>query len=391
MPRRSTGYLQRDEFSNQIEADQDAIADAIFDRILQALSVEHPEALLALRLRKAADAYCDYSIQAVKLGARSKSGVPVALLDASRVAADLDTSAASLVSAWSAAATIVTGALIDASNRVAPPHQSMLTEVLRAHAMASEHLIHATVQEFERCNVVADYGRGPQQVVRLKRLLAGEFVDVSDLPYRFENFHLGVILSGTRSRKDLAALSSGIDAQLLLASPEETMSWAWFGARNERCLRELSAERVQSAGGFAAVGEVGHGLPGWRLTHRQALAAFPIAIRSSKNPVYYRNNELFVAMLRDRVLAQSLFQRYLEPLLRQAAPGQILIETLSSYFESEHNTSTTAETMGVTTRTITKRLRAAEVLMEQAIDPIAAEFMAVMKMAKIEPFCAKSQ
>lgn len=78
-----------------------------------------------------------------------------------------------------------------------------------------------------------------------------------------------------------------------------------------------------------AVGEPAQGLSGWRLSHGQAKAALPIAIRGPKGLVRYADVALVSSILQDDLLNASLRK-------------QIARETLRAYFDADRNVSAAA-------------------------------------------------
>ena len=108
------------------------------------------------------------------------------------------------------------------------------------------------------------------------------------------------------------------------------------------------------------VGEPAEGLAGWRLSHRQAKAALPIAERARRAGRPLRGRRPLASVLRDDLVAASLRQLYLEPLEATRDGGSVARETLRAYFAAERNVSSTAAALGVDRRTVTNRIRAIE-------------------------------
>jgi len=120
--------------------------------------------------------------------------------------------------------------------------------------------------------------------------------------------------------------------------------------------------------GTIALGEPGEGLPGWRLSHRQALAALPVACREDRRIVRYAEVALLAAVCHDDLLATSLRRLYLEPL--EAAPdrGAAVRATLRAYFEADRNISSAAAILEVNRHTVASRLRAFETITGCSVD-----------------------
>ncbi len=128
------------------------------------------------------------------------------------------------------------------------------------------------------------------------------------------------------------------------------------------------------------LGEPGQGLAGWRLSHRQAKAALPIAERRGEAVVRYADVALLASILGDDLAATSLRQLYLEPLERGRDRGKAARETLRAYFASERNISSTAAVLGVDRRTVTNRLRAVEGLFGRPLNEFATEIETALQL-----------
>jgi DNA-binding PucR family transcriptional regulator len=131
---------------------------------------------------------------------------------------------------------------------------------------------------------------------------------------------------------------------------------------------------------IVTVGEPGEGLSGWRLSHRQAKAALPIAERRGEAVLHYADVVLLTSILRDDLVATSLHQLYLEPLETTPDGGKAARETLRAYFAAERNISSTAAALGVDRRTVTNRLRAIEELFGRPLKDIAAELETALRL-----------
>jgi DNA-binding PucR family transcriptional regulator len=114
-------------------------------------------------------------------------------------------------------------------------------------------------------------------------------------------------------------------------------------------------------------------MEGWRLTHRQARAALPIARQSQEPAVRYGDVALIASVLQDELLVRSLRQLYLEPLAEERDGGEVLRKTLRAYFEAERNVSSAAAALGVTRKTVTNRLGVVEECLDRPLGSCSAE------------------
>ena len=167
---------------------------------------------------------------------------------------------------------------------------------------------------------------------------------------------------------------------------EPDLAWAWLGGA-----QPLSSRRASEAlagrwpeGALLALGEPGEGPDGWRLTHRQARAAFGVAQRKTEGPVRYADVALLVSVLQDDLLATSLRSLYLEPLAVGRDGGARLRETLRAYFAAGRNVSSAAAALGVTRRTVTNRLHAVEELLGCPFSAVGVQLDLALDLEELE-------
>jgi DNA-binding PucR family transcriptional regulator len=188
---------------------------------------------------------------------------------------------------------------------------------------------------------------------------------------------------GEGAPEAMRVLAGRLDRRLLAVCREEESIWAcWLGGRRPleaeqalQALGEISLDRV-----FVTVGESGEGLSGWRLSHRQAKAALPIAERRGQAILRYADVALLASILRDDLVATSLHQLYLEPLERARDGGKVGRETLRAYFAAERNISSTAAVLGVDRRTVANRIRAIEDLFGRPLKDFATELETALQL-----------
>jgi DNA-binding PucR family transcriptional regulator len=132
-----------------------------------------------------------------------------------------------------------------------------------------------------------------------------------------------------------------------------------------------------------AIGEPGESLSGWRLTHQQARAALPIALRSPEGLVRYADVALLASTLQDDLLSTSLRQLYLVPLEQERDGGETLRETLRAYFAAERNVSSAAAALGVSRQAVNSRLRTIEEKLGRPLGGCAAELETALSMEQV--------
>jgi PucR-like helix-turn-helix protein/diguanylate cyclase with GGDEF domain len=313
-------------------------------------------------LKAALAAAVEYRLAVLELGERRAPAVPEVLLAQARLDARDGVPLDTVLRRYFAGNSHFGDFLVEEAERAEVPG-STLRELLREQATLGDRLLAAVSAEHAR-----EAGNRPSSAAErkrevVKRLLAGELVDHSELGYDLDGHHLAVMAKGEGAEQLLLELASRLDRRLLAVQREEEAKWAgWLGGRSRldpaEAMRALAA--VSPPGAFVTVGEAGEGLAGWRFSHLQAKAALAIAERRREPVLRYADVAVVASILRDDLAATSLRQLYLEPLAQTRDNGRVARETLRAYFAAERNISSTAAALGVDRRTVRNRLRAIE-------------------------------
>jgi PucR-like helix-turn-helix protein/diguanylate cyclase with GGDEF domain len=220
---------------------------------------------------------------------------------------------------------------------------------------------------------------------QIKRLLAGKVIDTSGIRYGFDDWHLGVVATGSDAIAAIRGLAAALDRRLLLVRPDARTVWAWLGGRARLSSREALrlAELAHPEDACLAFGEPARSIDGWRRTHGQAKAAFPIAQRESPGVVRYTDVALLATAIRDEVLAGSLEELYLAPLASERDGGETLRQTLYAYFAAGRNVSSAAATLEVTRQTVNGRLRAVEERVGRPLADCAPELETALRLREL--------
>lgn len=262
-------------------------------------------------------------------------------------------------------------------------HRGELTTLRGSQVALLHRLISALSDEHARGD--RDCPGSPQTALtqRVRRLIAGELVDTSDIPYDFEAHHVGVLTKGPEAIEAVRSLARTFDSRLLSIDIGDDTIWAWLGTRQaidrQRLVRFAATSWPPSAP--LALGETNKGRTGWCLTHRQARAAFSISLQGSCRVAHYADVALLASMNRDELLSSSLRHLYLEPLTTTRDGGVVFLETLSAYFASSRNSSSTAAALGVSRQTVANRLRAIEERLGSPLASCEAEVAAALRLA----------
>ena len=333
-------------------------------------------------LNAALAAAVDYRLTVLEVGERRAPAVPPALTAQARLDARDGVSLDTVLRRYVAGNALFGDFLVEEAERADVP-SATLRRLLGAQATLGDRLIAAISSEHAREAKNRPVSAADRRRECVKRLLAGELVDHSELGYDLDAHHLAVMAKGETAPEAMRVLAGRLDRRLLAVCREEESIWAcWLGGTRPleakqalQILEEISLDRV-----FVSVGEPGEGLAGWRLSHRQAKAALPIAERKGQPVLRYADVALLASILRDDLLEASLHQLYLEPLEEARDGGKVARETLRAYFAAERNISSTAAALGVDRRTVTNRIRAIEDLFGRPIKECATELETALRL-----------
>jgi len=373
------------ELAKRLRARKGEIDQAVLGRVHAVSSIAgstDPEYVEGLR--SAVSAAIEYGIASVEHGDERPPVLPPALLTQARVAASSGISLDTVLRRYFAGYALLGDFLIEETEQ-AGLGGTTLKRLLRIQATLFDRLIAAITEEYGR-----EAGRRADSPERrrvecVQKLLACEPVDSSELGYEFDAFHLAMSASGPGAAETVRATVGTLDCRLLLIRPDPTTAWAWLGRRlplEEPELDRLVTSRSPETAALA-VGEQGHGLAGWRLSHRQAVAALSIAQRGPKNPVRYAEVALLASVIRDDLLSTSLHQLYLAPLERERDGGATAREALRAYFAAERNVSSAAAALGVNRNTLAGRLQAIEEKMGRSLASAAADLEAALRLDEL--------
>jgi hypothetical protein len=364
-------------------------------------------------LRAAVAAAVDFILEGIERGEDWDGQVPVVAVEQARRAARAGVPLNTVLRRYMAGHTLLERFVMDEADRgderdgVPAAERESLRGALRAQAAALDRLLERIAQEYG--DELERIGRSPEQrrAERVRGMLVGGAVagDGAGLDYEIEDrWHLGAIAVGADASAAVRSLAGGVDRRLLSVAQGERTVWVWLGGRQpfevgevEQVVGRWSRPPQGGAVGMGSgppdgvvlvLGEPGHGLEGWRLTHRQAQAALAVALRrppgsgsgsgsgrgSGRGAVTrYVDVALLATALKDEQLGRALIDVYVTPLEDARGDGPVLRETLRAYLAAERNGSSAAAALGIARNTLESRLRTIEVRLGRTLHPCPAE------------------
>jgi hypothetical protein len=334
------------------------------------------------RLQAALRAAFEYVLLGVELGERLTPTVPPALLLQARLAARNGVSLDTVLRRYLAGYAVLAEFVLDEAESGPTVQDVDLKPVLKGQAAIFDRLIAAVSEEYSREAAHRPESDDARRTVRVKRLLAGEPIDTSDLDYPLEGWHIAVLAEGALAKDAIHSLAAQAGTCFLVVGTEEGPTWAWLGSRRPADMGRVQqlCQAVACPDGRIAIGEAGEGLGAWRLSHYQARAAFKIAKQDGRTFVRYAEVAVLASTLRDDILGTSLVGLFLGPLSEERDGGASLRETLRAYFAADRNVSSTAAALHVSRRTVANRLQKIEQLLDRPLPTCALEVELALRL-----------
>jgi hypothetical protein len=364
--------LRRTELEEEILARIDAVPDPS--------PISDPEYREGVRVT--VSAAVEFGISTFESDEEHIAPIPDTLLVQARLAARSGVRLDSVLRRYLAGHTLLGNFVIE---EAANGPEISLKRVLQTQASTFDAVLTAVSEEYRRERERRFRSRDERLADQVKRVLAGEPIETSELAYDFDGWHLAIIVGGG-STEAVRQLSHDLNCRLLAIDPGDGRGWAWLGS-NERIdparLREATA-KGPCASLHLAFGESATGIGGWRLSHRQAKAALLVRRRTMLRHVYYADVALLAATLQDDLLVASLQQMYIRPLETGRDDGEVARSTLRAYFDSERNVSSAAAILQVSRRTVATRLRSIEERLGRPLSRAWAELEVALRIADLQ-------
>lgn len=331
-------------------------------------------------LREAVSAAIDFGLQVLSRSDDRPPPLPAALLVQARLAARNGVALDVVLRRYFSGYALFTSFVFEEVQRVDVRGS---TGLLQGNASQFDRLVSAIAEEYQR--EVAAAQSAPELQARLvERLLAGEVLDAGPLAYDIRgSWHLAMVFPDHEGAAEaLHAIAEGLDCRLLHVCRRTGPSWAWLGRRRSFELAEVQ-EKIEREGKHPpmAVGHPARGLAGWRLSHRQARAIYPVVQRRGEG-LSYAEAGLLVAMAKDEVLVASLRQLYIDPLNCGRDSGEGLKKTARAYLVAGRNISSAASALQVNRQTVRTRLRIVEDKIGRSLDECGAEMEIALRLER---------
>jgi hypothetical protein len=335
-------------------------------------------------LRASFTAAVEFALAVLELGERRAPDVPAILLAQARMAARGGVGLDTVLRRYAAGYSLFLDLVVAEFEQASPIPGSALRGVLQGQGAVFDRLFESVSEEYRRESARPLRSPRTRLAERVRRLLSGESIDAADLDYDLGGFHLGAAGTASEVEPAIRALASELDLRVLCVPAEEGRLWAWLSsARSAEALVrhriDEPAERLLPSGAVLAFGEPGEGTHGWRLTHRQALAALPMAGSQEGRVVHYAEVSLLAAISKDELLRESLQRVYLSPLDEEQDGGEELRRTLMAYFAADRNITSAGAALGLNRQTVASRLRNFEQRLGRSLTECGAELETALR------------
>lgn len=215
---------------------------------------------------------------------------------------------------------------------------------------------------------------------RVNSLIDGGGGDFTDLEYRLDAWHIGVVAQGPKADLFCRRLAELLGCELLFVQRPQEMAWAWLGCRRQIPFAEFERAFAAGENGVSiATGEPRQGIQGWRHTHQEARAAAGVTLLGTAKLARYSDEALLVTALGNEVAGRALLDRYLAP-LGSHRDSASLRQTLRTYLDLDCNAASAAAALGVDRHTVKRRLGRIEEAVGESVSARRAEFDVALRL-----------
>ncbi len=363
------------QLHDRLQARRPEIEQAILTRVYAVSDpAEVGDPTYAEGLRAAVLAAIHYCLDGIQSSERNPPPIPPALLVQARIAARAGVGLDTVLRRCFSGHALFADFLIEEAEAMGASWDEP-KRLLRTQTALLERLLDALADEYRAESVPHLHDRERRRLALVRGLLCGEALEAGELAYDLESSHVGLLAKGPGLKRSLEELGQALGCSPLAVHPEHDTAWAWFSPAVETdgdALEKLIARAFQPRARIA-VGEPGRGLEGWRETHRQALAALPVALRAKQRIARFGRVALLACVMHDELLLADLRRTYLAPMAKEPDGGALTREALRAYFASGCNTTSAAAASGLNRNTIAKRIRGFEEALGRPLSSCTAE------------------
>lgn len=384
-----------------IESDLHAVAEAVRVRLpelVATLEVEFTDQIPEIRSKDdpaVAEAETDSIVSAVtsivdglSSGRRPPERAPDAALREARIVAQAGIDLHSLLRTYRLGQSTMWNFILEEAVRLIDSDERRVAVLKQAsdYHFAWNDKVMASVIEAYQLEYTAYFLRSQDRKRRaaVSDILRGLPADIERLDYNLRTSHLAVVAWGRSAEANISSLAVALGAQLLMVSGTSDTRLGWFGAASlagdlDDTFKAISAMPDTCL----AMGEVGRGVEGFRLSHRQAWQAYRISRLRPGKVIRYRDVALEALVLRDHQAARDFIERELGALQEDGKRSDVLLSTLTAYFESGQNAAATAQSIFVHERTVAYRLRSIEAKLGLTIASRRDELAVAMRLSSL--------
>jgi len=241
--------------------------------------------------------------------------------------------------------------------------------------MTTEEMVAAYTQERE--NWLRN--RSAARTARIRDLLSGQRIDVSaaeaTLGYRLRQYHVGLVCwagdaagpADEISRLEHAirhvAAQAACGGEPVFLPRDESSAWAWLPLGIRDTFEGAASTADVDGDIYFAFGDAAHGTAGFRLTHRQAIAAQAVALAAGSPPpraVAFSEVAPVAMMLGSADLLRAWVLTTLAGLAADDEHHARLRDTLLVFLQTGGSYKATAERLVLHKNTVQYRIRKAE-------------------------------
>ncbi|PKH38499.1 PucR C-terminal helix-turn-helix domain-containing protein [Nocardioides alpinus] len=384
-----------------IETDLRAVADAVRARIPELVSAiermslqevpeihEKDDPVLAEAERPSIISALTSIIDGLARGRRPPDRASDAALQEARVAAQAGIDLHSLLRTYRVGQSILWDVILEETLRAVDSDEQRITILRQAsdyqyawNNKVTESVI-ATYQAEHNAYFFRSQDRKRRAVV--SDILRGVPADVQQLGYSLRAGHLAVVAWGRSPEANIRALAVALDARHLTVSGTSGTYLGWLGSSALYRVLEARPESIRSMPEtHLALGDVEHGIEGFRLSHRQAWQAYRVGRLRASGVVRYGDVALESLVLKDRQAVHDFVSRELGALHEEDSRGELLKATLQAYFQCGQNAASTAQAIHVHERTVAYRLRSIESRLGVTISDRRDELAVALRLANL--------